>query len=325
MKKEYSAFKTTILLYIIVLILPFGFYYVNTSFQTIQKDTQVVHDTSWLSGAIYRLAIDPGQDNNNQNIQNIDATLENISQWVSENAQASLYIGANSLQKDFSTVQKCWEDCKHVYQTHQLKQFKILLLANTNLLDTFSINIEKMVYLREDKIINVFYITFMLIMILMLLSIYFIRLYIQIQMEKHAIYDKDTHLFNQKYFLARLHTALERAKREVSPLSLFFLSVDNFTNEAYNEEKQKHLIQHIGHILGIVTRESDTVCRYDNNHFAVLMSHTTKEDALNLEKRMQKALQEYDFKLVPEPEFSLKTTELEHSETEEAFIERSKN
>jgi diguanylate cyclase (GGDEF)-like protein len=144
-------------------------------------------------------------------------------------------------------------------------------------------------------------------------------------MKKHAIHDHDTHLFNQKYFLARLHTAIERAKREKSPLSMFFLSVDNFTDQAYDAKQKKHLIQQTGHILSLVTRESDTVCRYDDNHFAVLISLTDKNNALNLEKRMKHALEEHDFRIIHEPQFSFKTTEFDSAETQDEFIARSKN
>jgi diguanylate cyclase (GGDEF)-like protein len=155
--------------------------------------------------------------------------------------------------------------------------------------------------------------------------IYFIRAYIQYQQKKNSIHDHDTHLFNQKYFLARLHTAIERAKREKSPLSMFFLSVDNFTDQAYNTKQKKHLSQQTAHILGLVTRESDTVCRYDDNHFAVLMSLTDKNDALNLEERMKCALEAYNFKVTPEPQFTFKTTEFDPSETKGEFIARSEN
>ncbi|WP_161937661.1 GGDEF domain-containing protein [Sulfurovum riftiae] len=176
--------------------------------------------------------------------------------------------------------------------------------------------------MKQKKIINVFYISLFAAMILALLMIYLVRVYIHKQMKKHAIHDHDTHLFNQKYFLAELHTTVARAKRENSPLSMFFLSVDNFGT--YDAKQQKYLAQKTAHILSTVTRDSDTVCRYDDDHFAVLMPLADQEHAIHLEERMREAVKGYDFHLTPEPQFSFKTTQLNDNETEEDFIERSR-
>jgi diguanylate cyclase (GGDEF)-like protein len=188
-----------------------------------------------------------------------------------------------------------------------------------------AVNIEKMVYLKQKKIINVFYISLLIAMMLALLTIYLVRVYIHKQLKKHAIHDHDTHLFNQKYFLAELHTTVERAKRENNPLSMLFVSIDNFSTGQYDDKQQKHLAQKIAHILSIITRDSDLVCRFDNNHFTILMALTAKGEALHLEKRIKDALEAYDFHTMPKPEFSFNTTQFENSETEESFIARSKN
>jgi hypothetical protein len=55
------------------------------------------------------------------------------------------------------------------------------------------------------------------------------------------------------------------------------------------------------------------------------MSLTDKNNALNLEKRMKHALEEHDFRIIHEPQFSFKTTEFDSAETQDEFIARSKN
>ncbi len=49
MQKEWSSFRITLLLYLVVFILPFSFYYVYTSFQTMQQDTKIVRQSTWSS------------------------------------------------------------------------------------------------------------------------------------------------------------------------------------------------------------------------------------------------------------------------------------
>ena len=310
MQQQWSSFRITLLLYIIVLILPVSFYFVYSSAETIKNDTTIVRQSSWLPGAIDHVFITQDQ----QMVMQIDKTLNHISQWEIKNNDSKLYIGAKSLSEDLADIKACWKTAKKDLSATHNKCY--------NLTENMAVNIEKMVYMKQKEIINIFYISLLAAMALSLLMIYFVRAYIQQQIKKHAIYDLETNLFNRKYFLAALHTKVAKAQRENSPLSLFFFSLHHL--DTYNAKQQKHLIQKAGHILATVTRGSDTVCRYDENHFAVLMPQTNEENALNLEIRLKKALESYDFQLAPEPKFSLKTTQLDDNETEEDFIARSK-
>ena len=311
MQKQWSSFRITLLLYVVVLMLPLSFYYVYSSFETIKIDTSIVHQSSWIPGAIEHVSATHDQ----ATVAQIDKTLNHISLWAKQNSDSKLYIGAKSLSQDLADVTACWNASKKDLSGQKGKCY--------DLAENMAVNIEKMVYMKQKEIINIFYVSLLLAMIFTLLLIYLVRVYIHRQMKKHAIHDHDTHLFNKKYFLAQLHTAVARAKRENNPLSMFFLSVNNFGT--YNAQQQKHLIRKTAHILNMITRDSDTVCRYNENHFAVLMPLTDNKHALHLEERMKKALHDYDFHLTPEPELSFKTTQLNDNETEEDFILRSKN
>ena len=57
MPKEWSSFRITLVLYVVVLLLPFSFYFVYTSFQTMQNDTTTVRQSSWTAGAMQSLVI----------------------------------------------------------------------------------------------------------------------------------------------------------------------------------------------------------------------------------------------------------------------------
>jgi len=318
MQKEWSSFRITLLLYLVVLILPFSFYFVYSSFKTMQNDTRIVRQSSWLSGSMNNLAIDSANKNNQQTIKTIDQVLSEISLWTTKNSDSKLYIGTESISKDFSQVNACWNSYKNDLSLQQAVQCY-------NVTENMAVIIEKMVYLKQKKIINIFYISLALAMIFALLMIYLVRVYIHRQMKKHAIYDHETKLFNKKYFLTELHSTFSRAKRHESPLSLIFVSLNGFTDKTYDKKTKRNLMQELGEVFTFVTRDSDISCRYDENHFAILVPLSDREHALLLEDRLEKALEDHNFEVTPEMKFSFVTTEANADETEEAFISRTKS
>ena len=323
MQKMQSSFKITLLLYIIILILPFSFYFVYSSFKTIQKDTKAVQLVSWTAGAVENLAISTSDKDNKQLIIKVDKTLRDTSTWVTINDNSKYYIGATKLSEDFSTVQTCWNSYKQKLSQENKDAIRQHSLQCYDLTNNLAIIIEKMVYLKQNKMINMFYLSLTLAMILLLLVIYFVRVYIHSQMKKHAIHDHETHLFNQKYFLAELHSTFDRSVRHENPLSLISVTLNGFTNKTYDKKTKIKLMQELGELFTSVTRNSDIACRYNEDHIAVLLPLTDKEHALILEDRLKEALENHDFKVIPEMNFSFATTEANADETEEAFITRT--
>jgi len=323
MQKEFSAFKTTILLYVAVLMLPFGFYFVNSSFKTIQEDTKIVHDTVWITSAIEKLALDPNSQENQSSIHKIDTTLEKLSYWVTNNSDTNLYIGGHSLQRDFAQVKQCWDNCKHAYLAHEYEKLKDSILSNIDMLDRFSINIEKMVWVRQDKIINIFYITLMIIMILMLLSIYFVRLYIEYQMTKHSVYDLETNLYNHNYFNEHMKTTCARAARYKYPLSLLSISINGIDKKSLDEKEYAKFMETVGDILLTMTRTSDVACRYDEDHIAIILPFTEDKNAEILKGRIQETFEKHNFNISQTPTFVFSIVQYEPQETAKEYIERA--
>ncbi len=176
---------------------------------------------------------------------------------------------------------------------------------------------------HQTSLSNIIYITSALSVLFALYSIYFVRLYIEKQMKKHSIHDHETHLFNQKYFLSELHSTFSGSIRHENPLSLLFVSLNGFTEKTYDKKTKNNLMKELGELFTSVTRNSDISCRYDENHFAVLLPLTDRVHALILENRLKEALENYDFKVSPEMKFSFVTTEANAEDTEEAFIART--
>ncbi len=106
MQKEWSSFILTLIPYLVLLILPFSFYFVYTSFKTMQQDTKIVRQSSWIAGAVGHIT----HKNDQHTIQNIDKTLQRISIWGDTNNDTKLYIGAHTLLEDLEKRLKASEN-----------------------------------------------------------------------------------------------------------------------------------------------------------------------------------------------------------------------
>ncbi len=325
MPKEWSSFRITLVLYVLVLILPLSFYFVYSSFKTIQNDTKIVHQTGWVGGAVEYLAFNPESQNSQQTIIAIDRSLQDISYWVMQNDKSNLYIGAKSLSQDFAQVKTCWSACKEMISQQNTASFKDNALQCWEKASSLAIVIEKMVYLKQKKMINLFYFSLAVAMLLILLIIYMVRIYIHSQMKKHAIYDYETKLFNKKYFMAELKTTCSRSARHNYPLSILRVSIDHFKkdNKTYDQRTKRNTLKVFGILMHSLVRDGDIACRYDENHFFVLLPFTEEENALILEERIEQALRKDKWMTSKNISFDFSTTKFDKKETEEAFIMRT--
>jgi len=212
-------------------------------------------------------------------------------------------------------VQKEWDSYK---VTILLYGIVVLLGLNFYLIHTAFSSIK-----YQTPFSNLIYITSAASVLFALYSIYFVRIYIQQQMKKHAIHDDETELFNQKYFMSLLHSEFSSCKRYKNPLSIISVSLDGFTDKTYDKKTKKTLMQDLGKLFIDVPRNSDITCRYDENHFAILLPLTNKKNASILENRLREVLESHHFGITPKINFSFVITEMNEEESEEAFIART--
>ena len=325
MQKEWSSFRITLVLYILVLILPLSFYYVYTSFKTIQSNTKIVHQTAWIGGAIESLAFTTDKKDIDNTVLQIDNTLEDISKWTEKNDRSKLYIGFKSLSEDYEQLNSCWSGYKDKISSQHTLQIKNSTLQCWENASYLAIITEKMVYLKQKKMINMFYISLTIAMILILLVIYFVRIYIHKQMKKHAIHDHETKLFNKKYFMAELKTTCSRSARHNYPLSILRVSIHDFEKEKriYSRRVKRNTLKVFGILIHSLLRDGDIACRYDDNHFLILLPFTEEENALILEERIEQALKNDKWMSSHQITFDFNTTEFDKKESKEALILRT--
>ena len=309
-------YKISTLLYIIVLIIPLGFYSTYSSFDTIREDSTVLQQTGWMQGTLPFIS-ETNTPLSNLTVEQVENVLQKYAIWIEKNKNSKHYIGTQTLQKDFQDVQTCWSSIKQ--QQHSLTptcetQFKSL-----------SVTIQEMVKSKQKNTVNFFYISLSITMLVILFCIYSLRVYMQYQMKKHAIYDHETKLFNKTYFCTELKTSCARAIRNNAPLSLLTISIDDFGKESkqYSQKLQAYILKIFGGLITSVVRESDVACRYDENHVSILLPDTSEENALVLEKRIRETLDKHDFSVIPELKFKFATAHLNYKESAEAFRART--
>ncbi len=118
------------------------------------------------------------------------------------------------------------------------------------------------------------------------------------RLQHMAQYDQLTHLPNRQLFLDRLKTALPRAQREQTLLSLLFIDLDRFkqVNDSLGHSMGDLLLQRVAQRLLECVRASDTVARLGGDEFVVLLESgdSAEHAAAVAEKILATFIQPFD-------------------------------
>ncbi|MFH1655181.1 MAG: diguanylate cyclase [Candidatus Omnitrophota bacterium] len=124
------------------------------------------------------------------------------------------------------------------------------------------------------------------------------RLLVQnIALKTQAITDELTGLFTYRYFVIRLHSEMERAKRYNIGLSLVIMDIDHFKkiNDTYGHQTGNVILREVSEILKTSTRKADVPFRYGGEEICVILTHTSKEGAMSYSEKMRQLIEEHSF------------------------------
>jgi diguanylate cyclase (GGDEF)-like protein len=111
------------------------------------------------------------------------------------------------------------------------------------------------------------------------------------EIQRSAITDSLTGVFNTRFFHEVLARETARADRYSTPLSLLMIDIDAFklVNDTYGHVVGNKVITHIANILKQTVRNTDFVFRCGGDEFGVVLPGTTLDGALHVgEKILQK-------------------------------------
>ncbi len=121
-------------------------------------------------------------------------------------------------------------------------------------------------------------------------------------LERLAITDGLTGLYNHRYFRERFDQEIERALRYRSPLSCMIFDVDNFKdfNDSYGHLLGDNILKEIAERTLHCVRKSDIVARYGGEEFVVIMPETDLDGAMTQAERLRATIETPTFQGLPE-------------------------
>jgi diguanylate cyclase (GGDEF)-like protein/PAS domain S-box-containing protein len=122
-------------------------------------------------------------------------------------------------------------------------------------------------------------------------------------LEKLALTDFLTNLYNRRYFMQRGSEAVKRVMRTKEPLALLMLDVDWFkkVNDTYGHGVGDLALQQVALVLKSSLREIDFLARIGGEEFAVLLPNTDQAEAAVLADRIRKLMQDTPFETNGQP------------------------
>ena len=116
----------------------------------------------------------------------------------------------------------------------------------------------------------------------------------QDELQRLASTDPLTGLFNRRYFYEIADKEFAKSVRYQRPLSVIILDLDLFkeTNDTYGHVVGDQALVHIGNLLRIKERETDTVARYGGEEFVMLLPETNRANAMMVAERLRKLVED---------------------------------
>jgi diguanylate cyclase (GGDEF)-like protein len=124
------------------------------------------------------------------------------------------------------------------------------------------------------------------------------------KLERQAITDGLTGLYNHRYFYERLNQEIARAQRYGLPMSLLMIDIDDFKlfNDRFGHPVGDLVLTKVGCILaGDIRAGIDLAARYGGEEFAVVLPNTARDGAQVVGMRLARQLSELPSGQAPPP------------------------
>jgi len=149
------------------------------------------------------------------------------------------------------------------------------------------------------------------------------------KLQKLAVTDGLTKLYNSRSFYSQLETEVDRFNRYKHPLALLLLDLDHFKdyNDNYGHLEGDKILVRFSQIIKSCLRANDTAYRYGGEEFTVILPETGGEEAGTVAQRIRAALEAERFSPVNgkavKITISIGVTEYQSKEELSSFIQRA--
>lgn len=124
------------------------------------------------------------------------------------------------------------------------------------------------------------------------------------RLERLAITDGLTGLYNFRFFRDRLEKEFSRSDRYGNPLSCILIDIDDFkkVNDTYGHLQGDEILRDIANLAVKSNRQSDVVARYGGEELVALLPQTGMTGALRQAERLRSAIESHKFEGLPQGE-----------------------
>ena len=149
------------------------------------------------------------------------------------------------------------------------------------------------------------------------------------KLQRLAVTDGLTKLYNSRSFYSQLETEVDRFNRYKHPLALLLLDLDHFKdyNDNYGHLEGDKVLVRFSQIIKSCLRTNDSAYRYGGEEFTVLLPETGGVEARTVAQRIRSALEAERFKprdgVEVQITISIGVTEYAHKEELSTFIQRA--
>jgi len=112
------------------------------------------------------------------------------------------------------------------------------------------------------------------------------------ELEGQVLEDFKTGLINDRHFKSIQSIEFKRAQRHATPLSLLLVDVDDFkaVNDSTEYSFGDEVLIHVARSMKQTIRTTDYAARFGGDEFALLLPHTTPEEAVLTANRVKRAI-----------------------------------
>ncbi|MEW8585062.1 MAG: GGDEF domain-containing protein, partial [Candidatus Thiodiazotropha sp.] len=120
------------------------------------------------------------------------------------------------------------------------------------------------------------------------------------ELQKQAITDKLTNLYNRTLLKDSLEQAIHQANRTNTPFTLIIMDVDHFKkiNDELGHDIGDHVLIQLGIFLKDFLRGSDKIFRIGGEEFLILLYNTDEADSINMAEKIRKGIE--NLSLIPD-------------------------
>jgi two-component system cell cycle response regulator len=113
------------------------------------------------------------------------------------------------------------------------------------------------------------------------------------KLQKLAVTDGLTGLFNSRHFFTQLELEVDRSSRYKHPLALLLIDIDHFKdyNDTFGHLEGDKVLMCFSQILRSCLRANDTAFRYGGEEFTVILPETGAEEARTVAQRIRAAVE----------------------------------